>query len=120
MNRVYSEAEKYQRKFQELANGMTITPIKLDTINLDKGNKSSSKSSSSQSQYIQSIYQSLVDDVLKGGEDVEKAIELTNLKIENAALLGNSNIELEESNHLSHLFEQERNKQDEMAKELDK
>lgn len=120
MNRVYSEAEKYQRKFQELANGMTITPIKLDTINLDKGNKSSSKSSSSQSQYIQSIYQSLVDDVLKGGEDVEKAIELTNLKIENAALLGNSNIELEESNYLSHLFEQERNKQDEMAKELDK
>lgn len=120
MNRVYSEAAKYQRKFQELANGMTITPIKLDTINLDKGNKSSSKSSSSQSQYIQSIYQSLVDDVLKGGEDVEKAIELTNLKIENAALLGNSNIELEESNHLSHLFEQERNKQDEMAKELDK
>lgn len=120
MNRVYSEAAKYQRKFQELANGITITPIKLDTINLDKGNKSSSKSSSSQSQYIQSIYQSLVDNVLKGGEDVEKAIELTNLKIENAVLLGNSNIELEESNHLSRLFEQERNKQDEMAKELDK
>lgn len=121
MNRVYSEAAKYQRKFQEIANGMTITPIKLDTINLDKGNKSSSKTSTSKNtQYIKSLYESLVDDVLKGGQDVEKAIEMTNLKIENAAILGNTNIELEQSNHLTDLFKQERDKQAEMAKQLDK
>lgn len=121
MNRVYSEAAKYQRKFQELANGMTITPIKLDTINLDKGNKSSSKTSTSKNtQYIKSLYQSLVDDVLRGGQDVEKAIEMTNLKIENAALLGDKKLELEHSNHLTDLFKQERDKQAEMAKQLDK
>lgn len=117
------------QKYLDLLNQIEIKEqdfeIATSTGNTKKGsNISNSKSKKdkkdSQSQYIKSLYQSLVDDVLKGGQDVEKAIEMTNLKIENATLLGDEKLVLEQSNHLTDLFKQERDKQAEMAKQLDK
>lgn len=117
------------QKYLDLLNQIEIKEqdfeIATSSANTKKGSNISNKKSKkdkkdSQSQYIKSLYQSLVDDVLKGGQDVEKAIEMTNLKIENATLLGDEKLVSEQSNYLTDLFKQERDKQAEMAKQLDK
>lgn len=110
----YNQAKKIHDVFENLSNSFASVGDKFNS-----GTKSSSSSKDSTSSYIKSLYQSMVDSILSGGDDVTKAISLTNAKIENAQLLGDLDLEQEQTNKLADLFKQERDNQATMAKELD-
>ena len=108
----YDQAKKIHDVFENLSNSFANVG--------DKFNGSVNNKSSKSSSYIKSLYQSMVDAILSGGDDLEKAIAITNAKIENAKIIGDTNLEEEQTNKLAELFKQERDNQAKMASELDK
>lgn len=128
-NNVQSSAETYwtaQRdKFLKAKEDIDkMFDYEFDPVSIELGGstKSASKDSSSskpKASYVASIYQEIVDEILKGGEDIEKAMELADAKLTNAELVGNTALEEALKADLLSMQTSLRDKQAMMAKELE-
>ena len=120
-----SEYQAYQaeivKKNQELSK---MFDFEFDTVDIKvggtKASSSGSSSSSAKASYVASIFQEIVDDILKGGEDIEKAMDETQAKLDNAILIGDSDLEEQLTSKMSNLRVQLRDKQTSMVSELEK
>lgn len=97
--------------------------IKFDPVDIKVGGtKSATKNKSSsnpKASYVASIYQEIVDEILKGGEDIEKAMELAESKLKSAELKGDTTLQEKLKADLLSMQTSLRDKQASMAKELD-
>ena len=105
---------------KELAN---LFDFSFDTVDIKvggaKASSSGSKSSSAKASYVASIFQEIVDDILKGGEDIEKAMDETQAKLDNATLIGDTALKEQLTAKLANLRVKLRDEQTNMVSELD-
>lgn len=115
-----AEKAKQHKAMQDVAK--IFDDIKFDPISIKVGGtKASSKKSGSSknASYVASIYQEIVDEILKGGEDIEKAIDLAESKLTSAELMGDTKLQEKLKADLLAMQTSLRDKQASMAKELD-
>lgn len=115
-----AEKAKQHKAMQDVAK--IFDDIKFDPIDIKVGgSKASSKSGSSKkASYIASIFQEIVDEILRGGEEIETSMKEVEVKLNNAILMGDEATEQHLLAKMSNLQVALRDKQASMAKELDK
>lgn len=125
-NSEIADYQEYQKTLaqakQEVAD---LFDIKFKDPNIQFSGSTSSPSGSSGSSsnpttsYVASIYEAIVDEILRGGEEIEKAMDETNTKLDNAILIGDTALEEQLKAKLANLQVSLRDKQASMAKELE-
>ena len=115
-----------QKRRQDLLNKtkLLFDDIEFDPIDIKVGGtkaspKSKKNSDSKTSSYIASIFKATVDEILRGGEEVETSIGEVNTKLDNAILKGDEDLEKQLTAKMSNLQVALRDKQASMAKELE-
>lgn len=116
-----AEKAKQHKAMRDIAK--IFDDIKFDPIDIKVGGSKASSTkksgSSKKASYVASIYQEIVDEILKGGEDIEKAIELSESKLKSAELIGDTKLQEKLKADLLTMQTSLRDKQASMAKELD-
>ena len=114
----YKTIEELEKK--ALALQVTATNGYVSATTPSKGSSGSKNGSSSpKASYVKSLFQEMADDILEGGEKIEKAIAVTEAKLEKARLIGDTALAGKLEKELVTLQEGLRNKQSMMRKELD-
>ena len=119
-----SEYQAYQaeivKKNQELSK---MFDFEFDTVDIKVGgtkNSPSDKSgSSAKASYVASIFEEIVEDILKGGDEIEKAMEETQAKLDNATLIGDTALKEHLTAKMANLRVKLRDEQTNMVSELE-
>ena len=113
-----ADAVKRNQELASMFDGIEFDPIDIK-VGGSKASSSKKGGKGNKASYVASIFQEIVEEILRGGEEIETSMKEVEVKLDHAVLMGDEAVEEQLLAKMSNLQVALRDKQASMAKELD-